>query len=165
MKKIMCAICLSLLVLWAGTAGATLALYKDQADVNNKISIEEVKASIEEKVQGGAKTNVQISIPEDAAECWVRVCLTLPTTLMGKDIYKVKKADGFYERWTQDGEYYYSTRLLEPGKKYLLFDSISANSAVNLTQLPDNYDVILYAEAVQYNGEENGIEAFNKFEP
>lgn len=167
MKNKILIVSICLLILSLGTVGVTLAFFVDEEGINNEVTVGSTDVIIKEKLTEKGKEDVKVCLPSNTSDSWIRVFVSLPTTLTGQAIYQAEAVAGFNEDWTYnelDG-YFYSASKLSAGEDPLeipLYARISMNAGLAIEDLPNNYDIILYAEAVQDHGEANGIDAFNK---
>ena len=138
--------------------------------LRNTTTIGKIDIGVKEEIKQW-KEDVGISIPKGTADCWVRVYISDPTTLDGKKIYSRTKVDNFDENWTldqEDGYYYYNKVVPYSEEEQILsmFKEIRMNEELakqeNASMKEGNYNVIIYGETVQDNGEKNAKEAFAK---
>lgn len=154
--------------------------FTSSAKIANKVQVGEVNVKVKEEIDRWKK-DVGINIPKGTSNCWVRVYISDPTSLDGSKIYKRNQYEDksyyegkeFSECWKTYGDgYYYFYREIKKNEKedqvLNLYKTIEMNSEFIQLQkkneaLKDgSYDLIIYAETVQSDGESSPPEAFAK---
>lgn len=154
-----------ILVLVLCTGVGTLAYFTDQKQVKNTATFGKLNVETHEKIVEGHKKDVGFTVSSDSVDCWVRVFVGIPKASGDSNgVYECKKHDetNWTNNWKQDGDYYYYLKPVKAGETKILFDSIKRTQKLTDGQQYSNLDIIVYAEAIQYeNTTNNPVEAFS----
>lgn len=160
-KKIVLAI-ISLSLIFAFSSEATLALFKDNDNVSNRIEAGEIKIHTMETIVENGKENVGATLSADSVRSWVRVFVGIPNGPEGEKIFKCTPSTP-NSNWIDGGDnYFYYKEVLNPNDTVILYDKISYTEILSEDTMPSNLNIIVYAEAVQENTGKTVKEAFSK---
>ncbi|BBF41497.1 hypothetical protein lbkm_0176 [Lachnospiraceae bacterium KM106-2] len=150
-----------ILVLVLCTGVGTLAYFTDQKNVTNDAKFGKLDVKTKEKVVKKGKEDVGFTVESDSVKCWVRLFVGIPKA-SGNQIITIDPEDPTVNsKWKKDGEYYYYKEPVNPGESKILFKSIKCTSDLDKDQQYSNFDIIVYAEAIQYdNTVDDPVEAF-----
>lgn len=159
-KILIILLCLILL----STLGVTIAFFTADDNVVNSIKMGKVDIEVAETVEKGIKTNVGATVKAGTTPCWVRVFVGLPTG-MQKQILVKTIPEKPNDNWSQEGNYYYYQLPLggkNEDETVILFQEIRSEENLDINQVQDELDIVVYAEAIQESNGTNAIEAFHK---